>query len=183
MLIAAIAIKATSGGPVIFSQLRSGLGGKPFKIYKLRTMELDAEEKKAESAPLSEQDGPAFKIKDDPRITRVGRYLRKTCIDELPQLWNVLIGDMTLVGPRPLPCDESAACENWERQRLDVTPGLTCVWQVRSGRARIPVFGLDASRHSIHSRPQPAPRCEAHLEDSGCRVAAPRLALGLAHAC
>jgi lipopolysaccharide/colanic/teichoic acid biosynthesis glycosyltransferase len=87
---------------------------------------------------LSQQDGPAFKIKNDPRITLAGRYLRKTCIDELPQLWNVVIGDMTLVGPRPLPCDEADACENWERRRLDVTPGLTCIWQVRSGRSCIP---------------------------------------------
>jgi len=137
LLMAASAIKLTSPGPVLFLQRRTGLGGKPFTIYKLRTMTADAESRKQELRPMSEQDGPAFKMKNDPRITTVGKYLRKTCIDELPQLWNVLVGDMTLVGPRPLPCDEANACEGWERRRLDVTPGLTCIWQVRSGRSRI----------------------------------------------
>ncbi len=90
---------------------------------------VDADELKARLQEQNEQDGPAFKIEHDPRITRVGRFLRKTCIDELPQLWNVLKGEMTLVGPRPLPCDESDQCQNWERRRLDVTPGITCIWQ------------------------------------------------------
>ena len=85
---------------------------------------------------LSEQDGPAFKMKADPRITRIGRLLRGTSIDELPQLWNVLRGDMSLVGPRPLPCDEAEACQSWQRARTDVTPGLTCIWQIY-GRSRV----------------------------------------------
>lgn len=136
MLAAAIAIKLSSPGPVIFKQKRAGLGGKPFTIYKFRTMVTDAEALKAKLRDRNEQDGPAFKIKDDPRVTKVGKFLRKTSIDELPQLWNVLKGDMTLVGPRPLPVNESDACEGWQRRRLDVTPGLTCIWQVK-GRSRV----------------------------------------------
>jgi lipopolysaccharide/colanic/teichoic acid biosynthesis glycosyltransferase len=133
---AALAIKLTSKGPIIFKQPRAGLGGKPFTIYKLRTMVVDAEAKKNQLRTRNEQDGPAFKIKDDPRVTRIGKLLRKTSVDELPQLWNVLRGDMTLVGPRPLPVSESEACEGWQRRRLDVTPGLTCIWQVK-GRSRV----------------------------------------------
>ncbi len=136
MAAAALAIKLTSKGPVVFRQNRAGLGGKPFTIYKFRTMVVDAEAKKVQLKAKNEQDGPAFKIKDDPRVTRVGKLLRKTSIDELPQLWNVLKGDMTLVGPRPLPVSESEACEGWQRRRLDVTPGLTCIWQVK-GRSRV----------------------------------------------
>jgi lipopolysaccharide/colanic/teichoic acid biosynthesis glycosyltransferase len=136
MAAAAIAVKATSSGPMIFTQNRAGLGGKPFKIYKFRTMCQDAEAKQAELQKFSEQDGPAFKIKDDPRVTSIGKFLRKTSIDELPQLLNVLKGDMTLVGPRPLPITQSAACEGWHRRRLDVTPGLTCIWQVK-GRSQV----------------------------------------------
>lgn len=127
---AAIAIRLDSKGPIIFKQKRTGIGGRPFVIYKLRTMTTDAEAKKKELRSQSEQDGPAFKIKHDPRITGVGSFLRKTSIDELPQLWNVLKGDMSLVGPRPLPCDESDACETWQQKRLDVKPGITCIWQV-----------------------------------------------------
>lgn len=134
LLAAAVLIKFTSPGPVFFSQKRSGLGGKPFYCHKLRTMHVDAESRKAELREHSEQDGPAFKIKDDPRITTIGKYLRKTCLDELPQLWNVLKGEMSLVGPRPLPCDEQAGCKRWQRRRLDVTPGVTCIWQVDGGR-------------------------------------------------
>ena len=136
MAVAAIGIRLTSPGPVIFRQTRSGIGGRPFIIYKFRTMSLDAEQRKSELRPLSEQDGPAFKIENDPRLTRFGKFLRKTSIDELPQLVNVLKGDMSLVGPRPLPCDEADACRPWHRQRLDVTPGLTCIWQVK-GRSRV----------------------------------------------
>lgn len=131
LLIAAVLIKLTSNGPVIFAQQRAGLGGKPFTIYKLRTMVCDAESQKSELRSISEQDGPAFKLRNDPRVTAVGRILRKSCIDELPQLWNVLRGEMSIVGPRPLPVDEAEKCHDWEKRRLDVTPGLTCIWQVR----------------------------------------------------
>jgi lipopolysaccharide/colanic/teichoic acid biosynthesis glycosyltransferase len=136
LLLAAIAIKLSSSGPVFFAQRRHGLGGLPFTIYKLRTMCVDAEAQKAALRALSEQDGPAFKLKKDPRVTRVGSFLRKTSIDELPQLFNVLLGDMSLVGPRPLPCGESEGCVPWQQRRLDVTPGLTCIWQVR-GRSKV----------------------------------------------
>jgi lipopolysaccharide/colanic/teichoic acid biosynthesis glycosyltransferase len=136
MALAAMAVKASSEGPVIFRQRRAGLGGRPFTIYKFRTMCIDAEEQKPSLRPVSEQDGPAFKLMDDPRVTRIGRVLRATSIDELPQLWNVIRGDMSLVGPRPLPVDESNACDPWHRQRLEVTPGLTCIWQVE-GRSRV----------------------------------------------
>ena len=132
----AIAIKATSPGPVLFRQKRSGLGGREFVMLKFRSMVADAEARKSQLMALNEQDGPAFKIKDDPRTTRLGRFLRRSSIDELPQLWNVLRGEMSLVGPRPLPCDESQACNGWLRQRLDVTPGLTCIWQVQ-GRSTV----------------------------------------------
>lgn len=133
LLLAAVAIKATSPGPVLFTQQRAGLGGRPFTIYKLRTMDRDAEARKAELRLFSEQDGPCFKMAADPRVTAVGRFLRRTCIDELPQLWNVLRGEMSLVGPRPLPCDEAAQCVGWQRRRFSVMPGLTCTWQVSGG--------------------------------------------------
>ena len=136
MAIAAMAIRLTSSGPALFKQRRAGLGGRPFVIYKFRTMVTDAEARKRELRKYSEQDGPAFKLTNDPRVTAVGRFLRKTSIDELPQLWNVLKGDMSLVGPRPLPVDEADACLQWQRRRLDVTPGLTCIWQVK-GRSTV----------------------------------------------
>jgi lipopolysaccharide/colanic/teichoic acid biosynthesis glycosyltransferase len=132
----AMLIKCGSPGPIMFGQWRAGLGGKPFWIYKFRTMIPDAEMHKANLRSKSEQDGPAFKMKHDPRITPIGRVLRVTSLDELPQLWNVLKGDMSLVGPRPLPLDESAACKQWQKRRLDLTPGLTCIWQVK-GRSRV----------------------------------------------
>jgi lipopolysaccharide/colanic/teichoic acid biosynthesis glycosyltransferase len=121
---------------VFFKQRRAGLGGRPFTIYKFRTMVVDAEAQKSQLRHKSEQDGPAFKIKHDPRITRIGRILRESSLDELPQLFNVLKGDMSLVGPRPLPVDESEGCATWHRRRLDVTPGLTCIWQVH-GRSSV----------------------------------------------
>jgi lipopolysaccharide/colanic/teichoic acid biosynthesis glycosyltransferase len=132
----AAAIKFTSPGPVLFRQRRAGLAGKPFMMLKFRSMVVDADARKSQLRGLNEQDGPAFKIKADPRVTPTGRFLRCTSIDELPQLWNVLRGDMSLVGPRPLPCDESDGCRGWLRQRLDVTPGLTCIWQV-TGRSAV----------------------------------------------
>jgi lipopolysaccharide/colanic/teichoic acid biosynthesis glycosyltransferase len=130
------AIKLTSPGPVFFGQWRNGRGGKPFVMWKFRSMVADAESRKQDLLALNEQDGPAFKIKRDPRITRVGRFLRATSLDELPQLWNVLKGEMSLVGPRPMDCAETVHCASWQRQRLDVTPGLTCIWQVR-GRSAV----------------------------------------------
>jgi lipopolysaccharide/colanic/teichoic acid biosynthesis glycosyltransferase len=133
---AAAAIKLTSSGPAFFVQRREGLGGRAFAMWKLRTMRQDAEEMKEELLALSQQDGPAFKLRKDPRTTRLGRLLRWTSIDELPQLWNVLRGEMSLVGPRPLPVSESQACEPWQRRRLTVTPGMTCTWQV-SGRGSV----------------------------------------------
>lgn len=137
MLSAAIAIKCTSRGPVLFRQLRAGQHGRPFVMYKFRSMIDGAEERRPELAGLNEARGPVFKLRDDPRLTRVGRWLRRTSIDEFPQLFNVLRGEMSLVGPRPLPVDEAAAASPAERRRLEVLPGLTCLWQV-SGRCEIP---------------------------------------------
>lgn len=130
MVTVGLAIRLDSPGKAIFKQQRAGLGGKPFDIWKFRTMYTDAEQRRAELLHQNEQDGPAFKIKDDPRITRIGALLRKTSLDELPQLINILRGEMTFVGPRPLPVHESDACLPWQRRRLSVTPGLTCIWQV-----------------------------------------------------
>jgi lipopolysaccharide/colanic/teichoic acid biosynthesis glycosyltransferase len=137
LLAIAAAIKATSRGPAFYSQEREGLGGRRFRIYKFRTMRLDADRMLAQLRQYSEQDGPAFKLSRDPRTTWIGRWLRKTSMDELPQLWNVLRGDMSLVGPRPLPIDESLQCSPWQRQRLAVLPGLTCTWQI-VGRNTVP---------------------------------------------
>jgi lipopolysaccharide/colanic/teichoic acid biosynthesis glycosyltransferase len=136
LVLVGLAIRLTSRGPALFAQRRAGLGGRPFLMYKFRTMVVDAEARKDALRSLNEQDGPAFKLKNDPRVTALGRWLRSTSLDELPQLWNVLRGDMSLVGPRPLPCEESNASANWHRRRLDVVPGLTCIWQV-SGRCQV----------------------------------------------
>jgi len=135
-VLVALLIKLDSRGPLLFKQRRAGLGGKPFTIYKFRSMREDAEKQKNDLVAFSEQDGPAFKLRNDPRVTYLGRFLRTTSIDELPQFWNVLRGEMSLVGPRPLPCAEAAACSQWQKRRLDVTPGLTCIWQVK-GRSRV----------------------------------------------
>lgn len=129
-------IKVTSPGPVFFSQLREGMGGRRFRMYKLRSMRVDAHDLQSALRAYSEQDGPAFKMRRDPRTTWIGRLLRYSSLDELPQLWNVLVGDMSLVGPRPLPVEESLQCATWQRRRLSVVPGLTCVWQVR-GRSTV----------------------------------------------
>lgn len=129
-----VLVRLTSPGPVFFTQWREGKDGQLFKIYKFRTMRIGADDEKSVFQKLNEQDGPAFKIKDDPRLTSIGRYLRKSCVDELPQLINVLKGEMSLVGPRPLPVDESLNCSLWHRRRLDVLPGMTCFWQVDGGR-------------------------------------------------
>jgi exopolysaccharide biosynthesis polyprenyl glycosylphosphotransferase len=133
---AAIAIKATSRGPVLFRQLRCGLYGRRFAMLKLRTMYDDAESRRREVEHLNELSGPVFKIRKDPRITPVGRWLRRWSIDELPQLWNVLRGDMSLVGPRPPIPGEVDQYLTFQRRRLSMRPGLTCLWQVR-GRNEI----------------------------------------------
>ena len=137
LLVVAAAVKLTSPGPLFFRQQRDGYGGRRFWMVKFRTMYVDAEERKAALRHLSEQDGPAFKLKNDPRVTWLGRYLRRTCIDELPQLWHVLRGQMSLVGPRPLDSNEAKSCAPWQRRRHDVTPGLTCIWQVY-GKSQVP---------------------------------------------
>lgn len=135
-IIIAIIIKFTSKGPVFFSQRRVGRDGKEFKMYKFRSMVVNAEELKEKLVAQNEMSGPMFKMKDDPRVTKVGKFIRKTSIDELPQLWNVLKGDMSLVGPRPSLPKEVAQFEDWMYRRLEVKPGLTCYWQV-SGRNNI----------------------------------------------
>ena len=135
-IIIAIIIKTTSKGPVFFSQKRVGKNGKEFDMYKFRSMVVNAEELKEKLAAQNEMSGPMFKMKDDPRVTKVGKFIRKTSIDELPQLWNVLKGDMSLVGPRPSLPREVAEFEEWMYRRLEVKPGLTCYWQV-SGRNNI----------------------------------------------
>ncbi len=130
MLILATLIKLTSRGPVLFKQDRCGLNGRRFKMLKFRTMVRDAETKRADLAARNEMDGPVFKIKNDPRITRIGKLLRKTSLDELPQLINVVNGDMSLVGPRPPLPEEVRMYDRWHRRRLSVYPGMTCLWQI-----------------------------------------------------
>ncbi len=140
MALAAVAIRLTSPGPILFRQKRSGLNGRPFTMLKFRTMVTDAEQRKDEMAAFNEMEGPVFKVTGDPRITRLGRFLRKYSIDEFPQLWNVLRGEMSLVGPRPLPVDETKQFnELAHRRRLSVKPGLTCLWQI-SGRNEVKDF-------------------------------------------
>lgn len=138
LLIVAILIKLTSPGPVLFIQNRIGLNKRHFKMYKFRTMVVDAEKRMSEIEHQNEVSGPVFKMKNDPRTTLLGRFLRKTSIDELPQLFNVLRGDMSLVGPRPLPIrDYEGFSKDCQRRRFSVKPGITCLWQVR-GRNSIP---------------------------------------------
>ncbi|MCC6231894.1 MAG: sugar transferase, partial [Verrucomicrobiales bacterium] len=140
MLLAAVAVRLTSRGPVIFRQQRSGLNGRPFTMYKFRTMVSDAEQRKQELAAFNEMSGPVFKVTHDPRVTTVGRMLRKFSVDEFPQLFNVLRGEMSLVGPRPLPVDETRRFDDFaHRRRLSVRPGLTCLWQI-SGRSNVRDF-------------------------------------------
>jgi exopolysaccharide biosynthesis polyprenyl glycosylphosphotransferase len=136
---AAIAIRWDSEGPVFFSQTRCGHNGRRFRCWKLRTMCADAEEKQKELAHLNEMDGPPFKMKEDPRVTRIGRVLRRWSLDELPQLWNVLIADMSIVGPRPPTPKEVAEYGEGDRRRISMRPGLTCLWQI-NGRNGINEF-------------------------------------------
>jgi exopolysaccharide biosynthesis polyprenyl glycosylphosphotransferase len=136
----AVAIKITSPGPVFFKQQRSGLNGAPFTLYKFRTMTSNAEQFKHELEAMNEMNGPVFKVTNDPRVTHIGKILRKYSLDELPQLVNVLRGEMSLVGPRPLPVNEVRRFNDLaHRRRLSVKPGLTCLWQI-SGRNQITDF-------------------------------------------
>ncbi len=138
-LIIACGIKMTSKGPVFFRQIRVGLNGRPFALYKFRSMCVDAEEKKGGLAYLNEMDGPVFKIANDPRTTPFGCFLRRFSLDEFPQLYNVLLGHMSIVGPRPPLQEEVAAYKRWQRRRLSMKPGLTCLWQI-GGRNNVTDF-------------------------------------------
>lgn len=138
MLLMALIIEIDSpGASPIFAQTRIGRDGKPFTLYKFRSMRPHAEKELAELLPYNEMDGPVFKIKNDPRITRVGRFIRRSSIDELPQLFNVLRGDMSIVGPRPGTPREVAQYDDYARQRLIVTPGLSCYWQIQPDRNKL----------------------------------------------
>jgi lipopolysaccharide/colanic/teichoic acid biosynthesis glycosyltransferase len=132
--IIALAIKLDSEGPIFYSGMRIGKDGKPFRMYKFRSMVANAEEQKLSLTAQNEADGPIFKIKDDPRLTRVGRVLRRTSLDELPQFYNVVLGQMSMVGPRPPLPEEVKEYKPWHKQRLTVIGGMTGLWQV-SGRS------------------------------------------------
>lgn len=132
----AVAVKLSSKGPVFFGQGRSGLNGREFTMWKFRSMVPDAEKKLAELKALNEVSGPVFKMEKDPRVTGIGRILRKTSLDELPQFWNVLVGEMSIVGPRPPIPGEVRQYARWQRRRLSVKPGITCLWQI-SGRSDV----------------------------------------------
>ena len=134
LIVALIIVIDSPGASPIFSQTRIGRDGKPFAFYKFRSMRPNAEQELEKLLPYNEMSGPVFKIKDDPRITRIGRFIRRSSIDELPQLWNVLRGDMSLVGPRPGIPREVEQYDDYARQRLIVTPGLTCYWQIQPNR-------------------------------------------------
>jgi exopolysaccharide biosynthesis polyprenyl glycosylphosphotransferase len=134
LILIALIIKMTSRGPVFFKQKRVGLRGRTFYMYKFRTMVVNAEELKQSLMQLNEADGPVFKIKNDPRVTKIGKFLRKTGLDELPQFINVLIGDMSLVGPRPPVPEEVKQYERWQLRRLSIKPGITCTWQIKPNR-------------------------------------------------
>lgn len=139
MCVIALTVKLFSKGPVFFSQQRCGLGGKPFRVLKFRSMVVGADGMRQDIEHLNEMTGPVFKVSRDPRVTSLGRMLRRFSLDELPQLWNVLRGDMSLVGPRPLPTEEAAACTAEQKRREEMRPGLICLWQVR-GRSDIRSF-------------------------------------------
>jgi lipopolysaccharide/colanic/teichoic acid biosynthesis glycosyltransferase len=146
----AIFIKLDSTGPVHYVALRAGHKGKPFRCYKFRTMVCDADTLKESLRKLNKRRGPFFKIANDPRITRVGRFLRRFSLDELPQLWNVLRGDMSLVGPRPHPLDDFSAYGIEHLPRLDVVPGMTGLWQVTARRNPSFQAGMDLDLEYIH---------------------------------
>jgi exopolysaccharide biosynthesis polyprenyl glycosylphosphotransferase len=136
LALTALAVLLTMGRPILFKQARAGLFGREFLMFKFRTMVNDAEGKRGALLGQNEMTGPVFKVKDDPRITSLGRFLRRTSMDELPQLMNVLLGSMSLVGPRPLPITEQKQIRNWQRRRLSMKPGITGLWQV-SGRSQL----------------------------------------------
>jgi lipopolysaccharide/colanic/teichoic acid biosynthesis glycosyltransferase len=136
LVVIALVVKLSSRGPVIYRSIRPGVGGKPFPCFKFRTMLEQADELQAELESRNEQKGPLFKIGNDPRVTRIGRFLRCFSLDELPQLVNVLRGDMSLVGPRPLPLRDYERLEEWHKKRYLVLPGITGLWQV-SGRSEL----------------------------------------------
>ncbi len=138
LLLVSVAIKIDSRGPVLFRQLRVGRRGRKFYIYKFRTMVVNAERLRDSLKNLNEADGPAFKMRNDPRITRVGRILRKTGFDEIPQLYNVIAGHMSLIGPRPLLPSEVSEQEEWQLKRLCIKPGITCTWQIKPERNSVP---------------------------------------------
>lgn len=133
----AVLIKLEDGGPALFWQTRMGFGGKAFRFYKFRSMSVDAERQRGALRAMQGHHALRFKMEQDPRVTRTGRWLRRFSLDEIPQLWNVIRGDLSLVGPRPALPEEVAEYEPRHRRRLDVTPGLTCIWQVK-GRSLIP---------------------------------------------
>ena len=133
LLVIAILIYLEDKGPVIYSQTRIGKDGRAFKLYKFRSMCVDADERLRDLQKLNERDGPVFKIRDDPRVTKIGKFIRKTCIDELPQLVNIIKGDMSIVGPRPPLPNEVEQYNSYQKQRLLVVPGLTCYWQIQKG--------------------------------------------------
>ena len=136
LLLVAASIRLEDGGPALFWQWRAGLGGRRFRFYKFRSMCVDAERQRDALRVKEECHSPRFKMKHDPRVTRTGRWLRRFSLDEIPQLWNVILGDMSLVGPRPALLEEVAEYEPHHRRRLDVAAGVTCIWQV-SGRSAI----------------------------------------------
>jgi exopolysaccharide biosynthesis polyprenyl glycosylphosphotransferase len=136
LIFSALAVRLTSRGPVIYRSWRPGIGRRPFACLKFRTMYRDADERQADLESLNEASGALFKIRDDPRMTPVGRFLRRFSLDELPQLWNVMRGDMSLVGPRPLPQRDFEMLEEWHKKRYLVLPGVTGLWQV-SGRSEL----------------------------------------------
>ena len=168
-MIAAFAVKVDSRGKTLFRQTRVGRDSRPFAVLKLRTMVLDAEAMRAGLQAENEADGPLFKMRADPRVTRVGRFLRRTSIDEIPQLWNVLCGTMSLVGPRPALPHETEEWDTLLTQRLRVKPGITGMWQV-SGRSTVVVRRLHPARPLLrrqlvadvrprHPRARPSPSC------------------------
>lgn len=136
IIVIAVSIKLEDGGPIIFKQLRVGKNGKKFYIYKFRSMKIDAELQKAKLLEQNEVEGAMFKMKNDPRVTKIGSFIRKTSLDEIPQFFNVLTGSMSLVGPRPPLLDEVAMYTDYDKQRLLVTPGLSGLWQI-SGRSNL----------------------------------------------